>query len=202
VVLQGGEGPPGQGLAPQLVGQAFLGHVVAARHQEQLEHLLGLGAAEIPRAETASTRCHLDGAEEPGPHRRRLRSRTGRTHGRQLSQPKPLAAQRVDLVYNRARTGAASETEATVTVSQEQAPEPPGRYREVCERFPEGPGQMLTGVWTQWPARRSTRSRCSRNWPRLLDPRESHSDQMGGIGMFGKKYVNDLISRSAGERSR
>ena len=45
------------------------------------------------------------------------------------------------------------EAEATVTVSQEQAPEPPGRYREVCERFPEGPCQMLTGVWTQWPAR-------------------------------------------------
>ena len=130
MVLQGGEGPLGQGLAPQLVGQAFLGHVVAARHQEQLEHLLGLGAAEVSRAETALTRCHLDGAEQPGPHRRRLRSRTGRTHG-VIITAQASAAQGLTWFYNRARTGAAPETEATVTVSQEQAPEPPGRYREV-----------------------------------------------------------------------
>ena len=84
-----------------------------------------------------------------------------------------IAAQRVDLVYNPVRTGAASERQATVTVSQEQAPEPPGRCREVCERFPEGPGQMLTGARNQWPAGRSTRSRCSKNWPRLFHPREA-----------------------------
>lgn len=90
----------------------------------------------------------------------------------------PIAAQWVDLVYNPARTGAASKTAATVTVSQERVPEPPGRYREVCETFAEGPCQMLTGVWTQWPPGRSARSRRSRNWPRLRDPRESHSDQM------------------------
>lgn len=81
MVLQGGEGPLGQGLASQLVGQAALGHAVAARHEQQLEHLLGLGAAEVPRAETAPARCHLDGAEQPGLHCRRLPSRTGRTHG-------------------------------------------------------------------------------------------------------------------------
>ena len=49
----------------------------------------------------------------------------------------------VELVYNPARTGAASETEATVTVSQEQAPEPPGRYREVSRRsLPDADGRM------------------------------------------------------------
>jgi hypothetical protein len=37
-------------------------------------------------------------------------------------------------------------------VSQEQAAQPGAPSREVCERFPEGPCRMLTGVWTQWPA--------------------------------------------------
>jgi hypothetical protein len=81
VVLQGGEGPLGQGLAPQLIGQAVLGHAVAARHEQQLEHLLGLRAAEVPRAETAPALYHLDGAEQPGLYRRGLPSRIGRTHG-------------------------------------------------------------------------------------------------------------------------
>jgi hypothetical protein len=43
-------------------------------------------------------------------------------------------------------------TESAVIVSQEQAPQPPGPSREVCERFPEGPCRILTGVRTQWPA--------------------------------------------------
>ena len=156
MVLQGGEGPLGQGLAPQLVGQAFLGHVVAARHQEQLEHLLGLGAAEVPRAETALTRCHLDGAEQPGPHRRRLRSRTGRTHGVNYHSPS-LRCPGVDLRFSNRAPGQVQHQRRRATGrhgllrrSRHQS------HRAVIERsargFPKVPGEILTGVWAQRPA--------------------------------------------------
>jgi hypothetical protein len=37
---------------------------------------------------------------------------------------------------------------------------------------------MLTGVWTQWAAREEHKFQTLQELPRLLDPRESHSDQM------------------------
>ena len=56
VVLQGGEGVLGQGVPPQHVGQAVLGHGAAALHEQQLEHLLCLCPAKVAGPDAAGRR--------------------------------------------------------------------------------------------------------------------------------------------------
>ena len=190
MVLQGGEGPLGQGLAPQLIGQAVLGHAVAARHEQQLEHLLGLRAAEVPRAETRPPSATSMGpnslastvVDSPAGSAARMG---------QLSQPERNAVQGADLPENpvpeRGGRPANPVTNATVIISQE--PEARCRPLRPCPAPPAGttvPGPLSRGLrevsrrsladpdgrMAQALPWRSTRSGCSRNRPRLVVPRE------------------------------
>jgi len=89
----------------------------------------------------------------------------------QLSQPERNAVQGADLPENpvpeRGGRPANPVTNATVIISQEPearsrplrpcpahlpGPQSRGPCREVYERFPGGPWQILTGVWAQRPA--------------------------------------------------
>jgi Ferritin-like domain len=56
---------------------------------------------------------------------------------------------------------------------------------------------MLTGVWTSWPALEEHKIQMLQELAEATYPRKRPQQPDGRIGMFGKKYVNDLISRSA-----
>ncbi len=57
-----------QVLSPEQVGEAIGADAVSARGQQQLQHLLGAGAAEVARPERAAAGLDLEWPEEPDEH--------------------------------------------------------------------------------------------------------------------------------------